>query len=75
MFDRYLDRPDATFKSSKSGYLDSFCFAEFLSYYYVHCKSKEEAKNDNEPVVLDDELIKFTTFSNTSERNYFLNEF
>ena len=57
MLDRYLDRPDATFKSSKSGYLDSFCFAEFLSYYYVHCKSKEEAENDNEPVVLDDELI------------------
>ena len=45
MLDRYLDRPDATFKSGKFAYLDSICFAEFLSYYYVHCKSKEEDEN------------------------------
>ena len=52
-----IDRPDATFKSGKFAYLDSICVAEFLSYYYVHCKSKEEAENDNQPVVFDDELI------------------
>ena len=52
-----IDRPDATFKSGKFAYLDSICFAEFLSYYYVHCKSKEEAENDNQPVVLDDKLM------------------
>ena len=57
MLDRYLDRPDATFKSGKFAYLDSICFAEFLSYYYVHCKSKEETENDNQPVVLDHELM------------------
>ena len=57
MLDRYLDRPDVTFKSGKFAYLDSICFAQFLSYYYVHCKSKEEAENDNQPVVLDDELM------------------
>ena len=52
-----IDRPDATFKSGKFAYLDSICVAEFLSYYYVHCKSKEEAENDNQPVVLDDKLM------------------
>ena len=67
MLERYLDRPDALFKSDKFAYLDSICFADFLSYCYVHCKSKEEAENDNQPVVLDDELMNFTTFSKTSE--------
>ena len=57
IIDRYLDRPDATFKSGKFAYLDSICFAEFLSCYSVHCKSKEGAENENQPVVLDDELM------------------
>ena len=57
MLDRYLDRPDAKFKSGRFVCLDYICFAEFLSYYYVHCTSKEETENDNQPVALVDELM------------------
>ena len=57
ILDRYLDKPDFTFKSGKFAYLNYLCYAEFLSYYYVYCKSKEEAENDNQPVVLDDGLM------------------
>ena len=46
MLDQYLDRSYAIFKSAKFAYLDSIGFVEFLSYYYVHCKSKEKAEND-----------------------------
>ena len=59
MLDRYLDKPDATFKSGKFAYLDSICYAEFLS-----CKSKEEAENDNQAVVLDDELMNLQHSAN-----------
>ena len=57
MLDRYLDRSDITFKCGKFVYLYSIFFREFLSCCYVHCKSKEEAKNDNQPDVLDDEQM------------------
>ena len=41
MLDRYLDKPDAIFKSGKFAYLDSICFAGFLSCYSVHSSQKK----------------------------------
>ena len=40
---------------------------EFLSYYYVHCKSKEEVENDNQPVALDDELMNLQHSATTHQ--------
>ena len=57
MLDRYLDRPDATLKSGKFAYLDSICFAEFFILLLCTLQVIEEAENDNQPVVLDDELM------------------
>ena len=39
MLDRYIDRPDHSFQGGKFAYMDSLCFAEFLSYYYVQSKT------------------------------------
>ena len=57
ILDRYLDRPDATFKSGKFAYLHSICFAEFFILLLCTLQVIEEAENDNQPVVLDDELM------------------
>ena len=72
MLDRYLDKLDATFKSGKFAYLDSICFAEFLSCYSVHCKSKEGAENENQPVVLDDELMNLQHSATHQNETIFL---
>ena len=37
--------------------MDSLCFAEFLSYYYVESKAAR-IENDCQPVVLNDELME-----------------
>ena len=38
-FDRYVERPNATFCNGKYSVLDYFCFAEFLAYYTLEIKS------------------------------------
>ena len=58
MLDCYLDRPDREFQNGKFAVIDSQCFTEFLSFYYLHSKSKPELHNDSQPVALDDELTE-----------------
>ena len=56
MIDRYIDRPNLSFCGGKYLVLDSFCFADFLRYYYLApSKSKE---NDYQPEILVDNLIE-----------------
>ena len=38
-FDRYVERPNATFCNGKYSVLAYFCFAEFLAYYTLEIKS------------------------------------
>ena len=38
-FDRYVERPNATFCNGKYSVLDYFCFVEFLAYYTLEIKS------------------------------------
>jgi len=52
--DRYLDRPNATFKGGKYKVLDNMCYAEFLAYYVLDINKNKE--NDCQPeVLLDDD--------------------
>ena len=56
MIDRYTDRPNLSFCGGKYSVLDSFCFAEFLRYYYLApSKSKD---NDYQSEILVDDLIE-----------------
>ena len=56
MIDRYIDRPNLSFCGCKYSFSDSFCFAEFLRYYYLApSKSKD---NDYQPEILVDDLIE-----------------
>ena len=54
MLDRYTDRPNRTFKNGKYRMVDSMCFAEFLSNYYLSVKHKSEERNDSQPEILED---------------------
>ena len=59
MLDRYTYRPDSHFQNGKYAILENFCFAEFLSYYYVESKIDETSNyNDSQPVVLNNELVE-----------------
>ena len=55
MLDRYLDRPNTSFKNGKYSVMNNMCYPEFLAYYYLD-PSKKDQENDNQPVVLSDEL-------------------
>ena len=56
MIDRYIDRPNLSFGDGKYSIVDSFCFAEFLRYYYLApFKSKD---NDYQPEILQDDLVE-----------------
>ena len=56
MIDRYIDRPNLSFVDGKYSILASFCFAEFLKYYYLApFKSKD---NDYQPKILQDDLVE-----------------
>ena len=57
--DRYMDRPDHTF--GIYAVLDGFCYAEFLSFYYLDYKQKPDKKNDCQPKVLHDDDIELST--------------
>ena len=58
MLDRYQERPDHNFKNVKYAVLDSMCFAEFLVFYYVEISKQNKNINDNQPVLLEDELLE-----------------
>ena len=53
------------FGSGKCDMLDSFCFAEFLRYYYL--ASGESKDNDCQSKILQDDLIEH---NHVSENNY-----
>ena len=53
--DRYLDRPNRTFKGGRYGVLDDFCYAQFLAYYVLNSNPKFKEENDCQPEVLDDD--------------------
>ena len=56
MLDRYMDRPDETYRNGKYSAVDRMCFAEFCSHYYL--SNSKCIVNDNQPHVLEDELIE-----------------
>ena len=56
MLDRYLDRPDGSFKNGMYREISNMCFSEFLSLFYPKSKIKnsKDLANDYQPVTLDD---------------------
>ena len=58
MLDRYIDRPNTSFKNGKYRILDNICYVEFLAYYYLDIKSNKDEVNDNQPIVLNNDLME-----------------
>ena len=59
MLDRYIDRPNITFKGGKFSVVDRICFAEFCAYYYLpSMKDVIENVNDSQPEVLEDQVVE-----------------
>lgn len=42
--DRYMDRPNTTFKGGRYSMIDNLCFAEFLSYYVPDTRKKPDVE-------------------------------
>ena len=57
MIDRYIDRPNVASRGGKYSILDSFCYAEFLRFYYVASNTTSN-ENDYQPEELSNELIE-----------------
>ena len=57
MLDRYMDRPDATFKGGKYNVLNEICYAEFLAHYEPDSKPRE-VENDYQPEIVNDEMME-----------------
>ena len=57
MIDRYIDSPNIASFGGKGSILDSFCYAEYLRFYYLASKTKL-AHNDYQPEELSNELIE-----------------
>ena len=57
MLDRYMDRPNANFQNGKFSKIDKLCYADFLSHYYLKPKPKDDQVNDNQPEVLNEEVM------------------
>ncbi|XP_057292445.1 uncharacterized protein LOC130621150 [Hydractinia symbiolongicarpus] len=56
--DRYMDRPNVTFKRGQYYMINNLCFAEFLAYYVLDTSKKLDIVNDYQPeVLLDDDEI------------------
>ena len=49
--DRYIDRPNETFKKGKYKILNTMCYAEFLSYYVLDV-NPQYTENDSQPEIL-----------------------
>ena len=54
MLDRYIDRPNSSFKNGKFAIIDSICYAEFLRNYTLDKKPNENDENDYQPQVLEE---------------------
>ena len=58
MFDRYMERPNKTFKNGKFSAIDTIGFAEFCAYYYLSStKDMNLDKNDSQSEILEDQVI------------------
>ena len=55
MLDRYIDRPNLEFKKGKYSAMNSLCYANFLSNYYLDSKKKDEEENDCQPEIIEEE--------------------
>ena len=53
MVDHYIDRPDMTSFAGKCLHLNSFCYADFLRFYYLAPNAKFK-ENDYQPEELVD---------------------
>ena len=58
MLDRYIDRPNKNFVAGKYHALDNMCYAEFLSHYYLAPYVDDETINDNQPNILQEEILE-----------------
>ena len=61
MLDRYMDRPNRTFKNGRYAVLDSFCYAQFLANYCLDSKKKPEDENDFQPEILEEMINELST--------------
>lgn len=52
MIDRYMDRPNTTFIGGKYAIVNSLCFAQFFSHYYLSSKNDICIENDCQPTIL-----------------------
>ena len=57
MIDRYVDRPNDTFKDRKYAIIDQLCYAKFFANYYLKPNLKD-IQNVNQPEVLTDEVMQ-----------------
>ena len=46
MLDRYLDRPDESFKNGMYREISNMCFSEFLSLFYPKSGTAKDLEND-----------------------------
>ena len=58
MLDRYLDRPDESFKNGKYREISNMCFSKFLFLFYPKSRTTIDLEYDYQPVILDDELLE-----------------
>ena len=54
MVERYIDRPNQTFRKGLYAAVDKLCLATFLAYYYVQYTPTDE--NDSQPDILTEEI-------------------
>ena len=54
MLNRYIDRPNTTFKGGRYSQLDRMCYATFCANYTLDTRKVEDELNDWQPTVLDD---------------------
>ena len=47
MLDRYMDRPNSSFRNGKHTMVEKLCYAEFLSHYYITTKRNNDNNNNN----------------------------
>ena len=58
MLDRYVDRPNLTYLGGKYSALHKFCYAEFLTHYYLPSRQIDDDENDNQPEILQENALE-----------------
>ena len=54
MLDRYLERPDSTFKNGQFSMFEAMCYAKFCANYELDTKKNAEELNDWQPKILNE---------------------